>query len=58
MMGQSIWWSGYVLLQEKVPVTCDKRETFGIFMQYQIELMYTLGIIAFKFMCTIFSFIK
>ena len=34
------------------------RETFRILMQYEIEMMYTLGIIAFKFICTIFSFIK
>ena len=45
-------------MHEKVSVTFDKRETFGIFMQYEIELVYTLGIIALKFICTIFSFIK
>ena len=50
----SIWLSGYGLLHEKVSVTFDKRETFGIFMQYEIELMFTLGIIAFKFICTNF----
>ena len=36
-------------MHEKVSCTFHKRETFGIFMQYEIELMYTLGIIAFKF---------
>ena len=35
-------------MHEKVSCTFHKRETFGIFMQYEIELMYTLGIIAFK----------
>ena len=44
-------------VHEKVSVTFDKRETFGIFMQYEIEWMYTL-MIAFKFICSIFSFIK
>ena len=46
------------LLHEKVSVTFEKMETFGFFMQYEIELMFTFGIIAFKFICTIFSFIK
>ena len=44
MMCQSFWRSGYGLLHEKVSVTFDKRETIAIFMQYKIELMYTLGI--------------
>ena len=35
-----------------------RGKLFEFFMQYAIELMYTLGIIAFKFICTIFSFIK
>ena len=48
----------YGLLHEKVFVTFDKRETFGIFMQYEIELMYTPGIIILKFISTISSFIK
>ena len=56
-MCQSIWRSGYGLLHESASVTFNKRETFGMLMHYEIELMYTLGIIAFKFICTIFSFI-
>ena len=39
-------------------VTFDNREALCILMQYEIELMYTFGIIAFKFICIIFSFIK
>ena len=39
-MCQSIWWSGYGLLYEKISATFDKRETFGIFMQYEIELIH------------------
>ena len=57
-MYQSILWSGLGFLHEQVSVTFDKRETFGILMQFNIDLMYTLGIIAFKFICTTFSFIK
>ena len=48
-------------------VTFDEREAMCILMQYEIELMcninsyciimYTFGIIAFKFICIIFSFI-
>ena len=45
-MCQLIWYPGYGLLHEKISVTFNKRETFRIFMQYEIELMYKLGIIA------------
>ena len=43
---------------EQVSVTFVKREALCIVMQYVIELMYTFGIIAFKFICIIFSFTK
>ena len=56
-MCQSVWWSGQGILHEQVSVTFDKREALCILMQYEIELMYTFGIIAFKFICIIFSFI-
>ena len=45
-------------MHEQVSVTMDKREVLCILMQYEIELMYTFGIIAFKFICIIFSFMK
>ena len=45
-------------MHEQVSVTMDKREVLCILMQYEIELMYTFGIIAFKFICIIFSFTK
>ena len=45
-------------MREQVSVTFDKREALRIWMQYEIELMSTFGIIAFKFMCIILSFTK
>ena len=45
-------------MHEQVSLTFDKREALCIWMQYEIELMYTFGIIAFKFICIIFSFTK
>ena len=36
-----------VFLQEPVSVSLDKLEALCISMQYEIELMYTFGIIAF-----------
>ena len=45
-------------MHEQESVTFDKREALCIFMQYEIELMNTFGIIAFKFICTIFSITK
>ena len=36
-----------VFLHEKVSVSLDKWEALCILMQYEIELMYTFGIIAF-----------
>ena len=36
-----------VFLHEQVPVSLDKWEALCFSMQYEIELMYTLGIIAF-----------
>ena len=45
-------------MHEQVSVTMDKREVLCILMQYEFELMYTFGIIAFKFICIIFSFTK
>ena len=38
-------------MHEQVSVTFDKREALCILMQYEIELMYTFGTIAFKFIC-------
>ena len=57
-MCQSIWWSGQGISHEQVSVTFDKREALCISMQYEIELMYTFGTIAFKFIYLIFSFTK
>ena len=34
-------------LHEQVSVSLDKREALCILMQYEIELMYTFGTIAF-----------
>ena len=34
-------------MHEKVSVSLDKWEALCILMQYEIELMYTVGIIAF-----------
>ena len=36
-----------VFLHEQVSVSLDKWEALCIVMQYEIELMYTFGIIAF-----------
>ena len=36
-------------MHEQVSVTLDKREVLCILMQYEIELMYAFGIIAFQF---------
>ena len=36
-----------VFLHEQVSVSLDKREALCILMQYEIELMYTFGKIAF-----------
>ena len=36
-----------VFLHEQVSVSLDKWEALCILMQYEIELMYTFGIIAF-----------
>ena len=47
-----------VFLHEQVSVSLDKWEALCILMQYEIELMYTFGKIAFQFICTIFSFTK
>ena len=43
-------------MHEQVSVTFVKREALCILMQYEIELMYKFVILAFKFICTIFSF--
>ena len=45
-------------MHEQVSVSLDKWEALCILMQYEIELMYTSGEIAFLFICTIFSFTK
>ena len=45
-------------MHEQVSVTFDKEEALCILIQSEIELMYTFGIIAFKFICIIFSFTK
>ena len=46
-MCQTILWSDQGLLHEQVAVSLDKWEALCILMQYEIELMYTFGIIAF-----------
>ena len=43
-------------MREQVSVTFNKREALCILIQYEIELMYTFGIISFKFICIIFYF--
>ena len=43
-------------MHEQVYVTFDKREALCVLMQYEIELIYTFGITAFKFICIMFSF--
>ena len=45
-------------MHEQVSDTFDKREALCILMQYELELKYTFGIIAFKFICIIFPFTK
>ena len=45
-------------MHEQVSVTFGKREALCILMQYEIDLMYTFGIIAFKFICILFSLTK
>ena len=45
-------------MHEQVSVTLDKMEALCILMQYEVELMYTFGIISFIFICIIFSFTK
>ena len=55
-MCQSIRGSDQGLVHEQVSGTFDKREALCILIQYEIELMYTFGIISFKFICIIFSF--
>ena len=57
-MCQKCYDQNKVFLHEKVSVTLDKWEALCILMQYEIELMYTFGIITFYFICTIFSFTK
>ena len=42
-----------VFLYEQVSVSLDKWESLCILMQYEIQLMYTFGIIAFKLIFTI-----
>ena len=37
----------WVFLHEKVSVSLDKWEALCILMQYEIELMYSCGIISF-----------
>ena len=46
-MCQTILRSGKRLLHEQVSVSLDKWEALCILMQYEIDLMYTFGIIAF-----------
>ena len=46
-MCQIILWSGHSILHEQVFVSFDKREALCVLMQYEIELMYTFGTIAF-----------
>ena len=45
-------------MHEQVSITFDKREALCSLMQYDIELMYTFGIITFKFICMIFFLTK
>ena len=50
-----------VFLHEHVSVSLDKWEALCILMKCEMELnqlMYSFGIIAFEFICTIFSFTK
>ena len=57
-MCQSVWGSGQFFLQNQVSVTFDKREALYILVQNKIELMNTLGTIAFEIICILFSFTK
>ena len=45
-------------MHEQVSVSLHKLEALCILMQYEIEMMYTFGVIAFKIICTIFSFTR
>ena len=45
-----------VFLHEQVPVSLYKWEALCILMQYEIQLMFTFGTIAF--ICLVFSFTK
>ena len=40
-----------VFLHEKVSISLDKWKALCILMQYDIELMYTFGMITFQFIC-------
>ena len=53
-MCQTILWSGQGILHEQASVTFDKREALCILMQYEIEQIYTLRIIAFLFIRMMF----
>ena len=44
-MCQTILWSGQGILHDHV--SFDKREVLCILMQYEAELMYTFGTMAF-----------
>ena len=57
-MCHSIWWSGQGLFHEQVSVAFDKGESSCILMQYEIKLIYTFGVIAFKLMCILFTFLN
>ena len=57
-MCQSIWGSVQGFLQEQVSVLFNKREALCILMQNEIELMNTLGTIAFEIICILFSSTK
>ena len=46
-MCQTILWPAQGILHEQGSVSLDKRKALCILMQYEIELMYTFGIIAF-----------
>ena len=46
-MCQTMFWSGQGILHEQVSVSFDKSEALCILMQYEAELMYTFGTMAF-----------
>ena len=46
-MCQTNLWSGQGILHEQVFVSFDKREVLCILKQYEAELMYTFGTMAF-----------